>query len=173
MRKNLFIKTILCLMILGILPSNAQSAGFVDGVATLNGYLLDKTPLKVEVRLKKVTPDYPYRRALLWGGDLISEEDVVMPKVLISTIYVLAGKKKLIIPLSAYSDLGNPSQVFIKSTSKGFQIIIRGGDAGTAYDAVLKFDARTITGRKVSHGEFPEQVWEETVYSFISEDSEM
>ena len=75
--------------------------------------------------------------------------------------------KKILIPLSAYADLGNPTEVYLKKLpSHGFRLILQGGDAAGSYRAILDFKEDEIFHRKVVSGEFPKEVWEETVFSF-------
>lgn len=62
-------------------------------------------------------------------------------------------------------------QASLEKAERGFKLTISGGDAATSYRAVLVFDYEHIQRRKVTHGEFPDEVWEETVYSFISKNS--
>jgi len=149
------------------MPSYAISADLVQGIAKLKGQLTDGTTVKAELRTIKVTPKYPYKHAFMWGGD-----ETAVPKTVITAIDVRIGSEKIFVPLSAYSDLGDPHQTSLENMEHGFKLIITGGDAAVSYKAVLVFDKENIQRRKVTHGEFPDEVWEETVYSFISKDDE-
>jgi hypothetical protein len=79
---------------------------------------------------------------------------------------VYLGVNRVFVPISAYSDLGNPRSSTIETADKGFQIVVRGGDAATSYKATLVFEGGLLRSRKVVNGEFPDEAWEETIYSF-------
>ena len=84
---------------------------------------------------------------------------------------ILIGNKKVFVPLSAYSDLANPSNLVLKTNQNSFNLIIYGGDAGCSYKAELLFENSYIKARKVSHEEFPDEVWEKTEYHFNTLDN--
>ncbi len=151
------------------MPSYARCEEFIQGVAKLSNQLADGTSVKIEVRSKKLMPKYPYERAFLWGGDMMGKDKVIMPKTIISMVDIKVGNESVLVPLSAYSDLGNPYQILFEKTKRGFRLIIEGeGGTDTSYKAVLEFSDDNIQRRKVVLGVFPQEVWEETVYSFIS-----
>lgn len=123
----------------------------------------------VKVSVKTVTPiaAYPYSKSYFWGGDKTTP-----PKKIIETISISKSTNTIDVPLSAYSDLGNPAEISLKKLSAhGFQIKICGGDAGGSYCAMLDFKNEGIIRRKVVHNEFPNQIWEETTYTFIQPDN--
>ena len=97
----------------------------------------------------------------MWGGD-----ETRMPSSVLAEMNIKIEGDKIFIPLSAFSDLGNPKQIFIESNKDEFAIIINGGGSSTSYKAILIFKDKYITKRKVILSEFPDQVWEETNYSF-------
>lgn len=160
-RAIMIIATLVSLILLGITP--VGGAGFVDGVVNLSDRLSDGTSIKVKVQKINRPSGYPYKDALMWGSDLPS-----LPPTVITKMEVQIGKDKTFIPLSAYSDLGDPGHVLLEKADRGFKLVITGGDAAGSYKAVLVFDRENIKRRKVMHGEFPDEVWQETVYSFIS-----
>ena len=102
-----------------------------------------------------------HRKGYRWGG-----EDVEPPRALVSQLTVVVGGQDVFVPLSAFADLGNPRTVEVKVTRRGFDLIISGGDASASYRALLTFEGRTLARRKVQHGEFPNEAWEETQYRF-------
>ena len=102
----------------------------------------------------------------IWG----SEQEC--PKWSIRRLEVKA-KEKVFIPISAFADLANVTSLKTEPFGSGFRVRIMGGDAATAYEAVLEFDGPrkaddqpVLRKRTVRSGEFPDQVWEETTYSF-------
>lgn len=100
----------------------------------------------------------------MWGGD---EENLSLPKKIIHSVTVVKNKQKIFIPLSAYSDLGDPNYIELKPLSgKKFQLIITGSDAAGSYKATLEFENNEIWKRRIVSGEFPDDVWEETKYKF-------
>lgn len=112
------------------------------------------------------TADSSFKEGFRWGG-----EDATAPPTLIASIVVRSGTDKLFVPLSAYSDLGDPRRISLKPTAAGFELAIAGGDAGVAYNAVLVFEKGWLTRRRVAHGEFPDEAWEETQYAYNTLDN--
>lgn len=161
---------VIAIMSLLMTSTSVSGADFSQGIAKLNDNLKDGTPIKIEVRTGELTSQYPYKDALMWGGDMQSETEVIMPKTFITEMDIRIGNKKIIVPLSAYSDLGNPFQILYEKAESGFKLIIEGrGGTGTSYKAVLEFHGMDIRCRKVILVIFPDEVWQETTYSFISE----
>jgi len=69
---------------------------------------------------------------------------------------------------SAYSDLVNVKDMRITKSNSGFKLIIKGGQTASLYHAHLVFDnAGYLIRRRVFSPNFPDEVWEETVYSYI------
>lgn len=101
------------------------------------------------------------RKGYRWGG-----EDVEPPKALVSQLTVVVDGWDVFVPLSAFADLGNPRTVEVKVTRLGFHLVILGGDASASYRVLLAFEGRKLASRKVQHGEFPNEAWEETRYKF-------
>jgi hypothetical protein len=157
---------VICL--LGISTQYAYSAKFVNDVIDLHEKLADGTPVNIKITKVPIPKNYPYLETFMWGGD-----ELEMPRSVISKVIVNIGKKRVYIPLSAYSDLGDPRKIKFLKTKDGFMLIISGSDAGGSYKATLRFDRHYIKTREVVSSEFPGQVWEETKYSFISPDSDM
>lgn len=143
---------------------NGSLASFVDGRATITKHVASGD-LKVTVKTSK-TGGSPFKEGFRWGG-----EDSVAPATLITSVAVQIGAEKLFVPLSAYSDLGDPRQISLKPNAAGFELTIAGGDAGVAYNAVLIFEKGWLMRRRVTHGEFPDQAWEETQYAYNTLDN--
>lgn len=139
---------------------------FSNGVAKITGESHDGNPIKIEVRTTKYSQSFPYREGFSWGAD-----DIFPPTSVITSIKGrIIGAGDIFVPLSAYSDLADPFILSLENTPKGFRLVITGGDAGCSYAATLVFENIDIQRRKVVHGEFPDEAWEETVYSPPIED---
>lgn len=141
-----------------------DSANIVGGMATITKHA-EGGDIRVAVKTSKTDVSL-FKNGFRWGG-----EDAVAPSTLITSIVVQNGEGILFVPLSAYSDLGDPRQISLKPEADGFELAIAGGDAGVAYNAVLVFKKGWLMRRRVVHGEFPEQAWEETQYSYNTLDS--
>lgn len=129
-------------------------------VYKLVGTTVEKKPLEIIVKVAEYSPCSNYSLGLRWGFES------TIPKTLVSEIQVMVAKQKLFIPFSAYSDLANPVSYYLETGAEIFQLIIKGGDAASSYKAELSFRNGQLWRRKVIHGEFPEEAWEETIYSF-------
>lgn len=82
----------------------------------------------------------------------------------ITSLEIWHGKERIAVPRSAFADLANASSISIKSDAHGCAIAIAGGDAGYAWNAVVRVDGKRVTRRTVRSAEFPDNAWEETRY---------
>lgn len=137
------------------------SAVFVNNSAELNTTMSNGKQINVLAKKAALAIDFPYKKALMWGGD-----EIKMPSSVLAEMDLKIADDKIFIPFSAFGDLGNPKQIFLEKNKDEFSIIINGGDASTSYKAILFFKNNCIYRRKVILSEFPDQVWEETNYSF-------
>jgi hypothetical protein len=119
-------------------------------------------PVRVALWLTKIETSFPYKGALLWGGDV-----GVLPQEVVSSIEVYDGDQMIFVPLSAYGDLGDVKLASVDSTARGFTLNLHGGATATSYDAKLSFEGGYLTSRSVASREFPQQVREQTSYSFL------
>jgi len=113
-------------------PYHVNSAEFVQDTIELNDHLADAESIKIIVRKITLTRQYPYKNALMWGGDVS-----VFPKNVIAAIDVRIGNEKIIVPLSAFCDLGDPHHASLEKAERGFKLIVSGGDAAVSYKAAL------------------------------------
>lgn len=74
--------------------------------------------------------------------------------------------KQIFVPRSAFADLGWPTKVVLRTSTSSLDVVIKGGDAATAYTATLKFSRTELKRRRVAGGEFEKSTWEDTTYSF-------
>ena len=155
--------TVRLVAILGMLLVGSDVLASPPGKARLEaqGQTADGVAIKTAVVTTAYSKAMPYGRNTLWWG-----AESTVPKTIVSTIEVQLGQKKLLVPLSAYGDLCNPTKASVTSTKRGFNITIHGGDAAASYEAVLVFEDGLIRRRKVASMEFPDTAWEETTYSF-------
>ena len=87
---------------------------------------------------------------------------------LIKQLTVRVGENESLVRFSAYSDLVNINSVVLAVDDKGFNIAIDGGETATHYKAVIYFDNEGfLLRRRVYSPSFPDEVCEETKYSFI------
>jgi len=154
------------MMLLLMVSSDIRGEQLLSDTVALNGKLKDGSLIDVVLRISGVSEGWPHQQSFSWGGDESS-----IPKRFVTAIEVKVGSERLIVPFSAYSDLGNPYQASLEKMKRGFKIILKGGDAAGSYTAELVFSKVNIQRRKVTHGEFPDEVWQETTYSFVSKDS--
>lgn len=139
-------------------------ANFANNMATIAEHVAGYD-LKVTVKASS-TADGFFKEGFRWGG-----EDSTAPTTLITSVVVQSGANKLFVPLSAYSDLGDPHQISLKPIANGFELAIAGGDAGVSYNAVLVFEKGWLIRRQVVHGEFPDEAWESTQYAYNTLDN--
>lgn len=166
---------IIGIVFLNTIPSLVNAEEFINGIARLKGTLTNGSVVQIKVYAAKLTSQFPYKNAFMWGGDMESETEAIMPKTVVSAINIKMGNENFFMPLSAYCDLGNPYDVrFENIKNGGFKLTIAGhGGEATSYHAVLEFNEENILRKKVFLDTFPDQVWEQTTYSFISKNSKM
>jgi hypothetical protein len=133
-------------------PSGRSEFSFKD---------LSGVPIAVTVTQLKLSESYPYRDALLWGGDVGR-----LPQSVVSGIQIQKNHESVFIPLSAYSDLGDVKSVSFEAVTRGFRVSLRGGNTAASYDATLFFEGRVLTGREVRLRELPDERWEKSTYGF-------
>jgi hypothetical protein len=141
------------------LTSPAQLSSSVSVQGTVVHVLLESAPLGGGCASAE---------SWIWG----SEQEC--PKRSVRRLEVKAHERAFI-PLSAFADLANVTSLKTEQFGSGFRVRIKGGDAATAYEAVLEFDGPrtandqpTLRKRTVRSGEFPDEVWEVTTYAFRS-----
>jgi len=133
------------------------------GVAELTGTLNNGKKVKIELKKEKISQNYPYKNAVIWGTIK------GMPTDLIAEITIIEDHKNIFIPLSAYSDLGNLNNASLKIAGNAYHVIIEGGDAGGGYKAIISIEKGKIKQRQVDDLEFEGVIGEKTTYSFYSE----
>lgn len=117
--------------------------------------------LTVVITQARIAGSYPYKDALLWGGD-VGE----LPKTVITAIRIDYGGEAVFVPVSAFGDLGDVQRASLTPERRGFALRLHGGNTAASYDATLRFDYSYITSRTVRLREFPDQSWEKTTFSF-------
>lgn len=158
-------KIVVALLLLGNLsPINAA---MIDLRTTESATLADG-PIKLIAKLERLKSpiDCPSASTWRWGSEQ------ACPSRRIGLLEVSFQGRPVVIPYSAFADLGNPTSVSIERSAKGttYSIKIKGGDAATSYSAVLKLRSGLLLEKIVRHGEFPDDAWEKTIYKFnISE----
>lgn len=92
----------------------------------------------------------------------------------INSIQVVLDSAHVDVPTSAFIGLSSPHDVAITSGPDTFALHIIGGDAASSYEAVYEFtytiDAALLGSRAIRHGEFPDERYEKTRYSYIADD---
>lgn len=168
----------LSLVFLLLLSSVLYASGtrFTTNVTEIKGYTKKNELVKITIRTRKISQDDLYYEGLRWG--ILKGSHAPDSQYVISDCKILIDNKKVLVPLSAYCDLGNPYEVSFESEEDQFTLRIIGGHTATAYEAELVFEQlpntdylrNRIRYRKVSLMEASDEVWEKTEYSFIIDD---
>lgn len=148
----------ICLFFTGI-----SSAENIQNPILLDGKTSRGVPVIIEVCTIKDPSEIYYKYNQGWGTMRNK------PKNLITNIDIKFGNQQGYLSLSAYCDLTNSYDYSLKFMENSYILVIRGGSASTSYTAELTFENLFLQKRKVTHGEFPDQTWEETIYSYILE----
>ncbi len=127
------------------------------GVYGFSFQLSHKHLAKCSISVVQYSREMLYDRR--WGSDWDN------PRTVIAGIKMWFDGRKVIVPLSSYTDLSNPDLAYFEATKSGYRLVISGGDAATAYDATIDFSDHKASKRVVRSGEFPNEAWEMTTYS--------
>lgn len=151
-----------CLGLMSAYPADTLHSIKAEGRTEISLTPSSGKAIHVTVLQTTIGNSFPYKNALLWGGDVD-----VMPKSVLSSIEIQEGQDPIFIPLSAYGDLGDVKTASVSSSTHGFTLILHGGSTATAYDAALSFEGGHLASRAVILREFPERR-EKASYSFPS-----
>jgi hypothetical protein len=160
------------LMLLGIAltPSKLFAASFENNRLTSKIQINEREFGEINIKKRSLENREKYKKqqVLFWGGD-----EVYIPREIIDSIVIKRKGEGIFLPFSAFSDLGDPRDISFKYIKNNFLIIIHGGDAAGSYQATLTLKNGRLIKKRVVSNEFPDQVWTESKYSFIPEDSKM
>lgn len=154
------------LLLVGLVATVADAAETLspiksEGTTELTYKARSGNILRVQIWQAKLDPSFPYKDALLWGGDVDQ-----LPQTFLSSIQIVHNKKAVFIPISAYGDLGDVKFASLEPTKDGFTLHLHGGNTATEYDVNMRFQHGYLRSRSVALRELPEERWEKTSYSF-------
>lgn len=124
--------------------------------ATVN--LSSGSVVRVNIETITYSRSTPQIQAIRWGAD--DSPDLRPPHRIISSMSVYLGNKKLMLRLSAISDLCDPRTLAVKAVKHGFEIRITGRE----YVATIFYEGEKMRRRKVVSITAPKYAWEETNY---------
>jgi hypothetical protein len=111
--------------------------------------------------------------SMKWGG-----VEGTCPTHRVGSIAVTFAAHDAIIAASAYSDITSLRKVEVDPAPAGFEVTLRGGDAGTGYTAVLSFSLESsrripvLVSRRASSSENPDRSRDRFEYQFESIDAD-
>jgi hypothetical protein len=76
---------------------------------------------------------------------------------------------RLLAKQSCCADLYNVRSVALRPSKGGIFLVLKGGDAGSAFTAELLFNRLGLVERIVRDGEFPNQLYERTIYHWVTD----
>jgi hypothetical protein len=161
MKRNITLLAVL-LCCLGMFWDGIEAASFKDGSVTLQGRTVKGADVKASVRISQYSSALPYAPSLIWWG----ARETKTPRTIVAGLDIQIGAEQVPVPASAITDLGNPRDVSLRQGGGDIEIVIKGGDAATSYEAVLSFKDGYLRKRRVILSEFPSESWEETTYSY-------
>ena len=101
-----------------------------------------------------------------WGGNW---DRSGLPTVL-TKIEILHGKKKVFVPASAWSGVGEVRAISMTITKAGCELKFQGGDAHSSYRGTLVVKGELVQSRTIRHSEFPNEYFETTQYHYVTDD---
>jgi len=150
-------------------PISASEVITANGTTTISSTMINGDPIIIGISSMMLDTNYPYKGAFMWGGDMKGDGSIRLPKTVIASMSVRIGKRNIIVPLSAYSDLGDPRRISLDVIPQGSMLTIWGGEdemgrTSRAYKVVLEYSYEGILSRKVYFSLNPSEVWDETIY---------
>ena len=144
------------------LGQGTEAASLKTGTAVLLARTTKGVEVKATVRTGQYSKALPFSYSLTWWG----APEKGQPRTVIVALDIQIGPEQVPIPVSAIVGLANPTDVLLRRGEGDIEIVIKGGDAATSYDAVLVFKDGYLRRRRVVLAEFPKESWEETNYSY-------
>src|SRR5262249_39276046 len=111
----------------------AQATSKVDSVVVI-----------VDVRLQDASAPWAAR---MWGSD--EDSGGARATRHVGNLRIRWAGSSVYVPLSAYSDLGNPESVEFVRGQRGATFVIHGGDTSTGYSALFFLDRGVLKRRRV------------------------
>jgi hypothetical protein len=138
-----------------LLDTPVLRAGWTQSAAALSG----GDSVSAEVRVSKTPRGWPADTD--WQGvDWMCSR---RPEFVVCSLRCSVGGETLRLPFSSYFNLGEPRRFRIEEDSLGVVITVEGG-AGNAYVARWWISDGKLTRSRVEFAEFPEGVWQETLW---------
>ena len=99
-----------------------------------------------------------------WGA---RHEDSNNEKIF-SDMKVSYNNEQYYVPLTAYVDMADMRNYQLYPITDGFVLEIEGGygESGDSYTAKLTFKKGLLIRKEIRHGVFPDEAWQQTVYSY-------
>jgi len=97
------------------------------------------------------------------------QESLTKSDELLARLSTTFETKQVFIPASAYRDLANVADITFLTRNGKSILQITGGDASSSYTSELIFSGGVLLSKKVIANGFPDQAYEETVYSFVQD----
>src|SRR5574337_375378 len=97
MKIHLFFSSVIIAALSSVTPTFVSGAEFTQGIARVSGQLTNGATVQVEIRTMKLTNQYSYTHAFMWGGDIKGPREVIMPKNVIAAMDVQIGKERVLI----------------------------------------------------------------------------
>jgi hypothetical protein len=130
-------------------------------------FLLDQSgelPSGKSYRL--VIHEAPYQRRPLEQPDDGSRWgiDGGFPRFYVEELTLTLGKLSVWIPRKFHTDLSHVHRASMQEQRGAVVLRLEGGDAAGSFAAEFRFRGGNFVERLVRHGEFPDEVWERTIY---------
>jgi hypothetical protein len=156
-------KVVMVTMLVSLaIGQGTEAASLKTGTAVLVARTTKGVEVKATVRTGQYSKTPPFSHSLTWWG----APEKGQPRTVIVALDIQIGPEQVPIPVSAIVGLANPTEVLLRRGEGDIEIVIKGGDAATSYDAVLVFKDGYLRQRRVVLAEFPKESWEETNYSY-------
>jgi hypothetical protein len=111
-----------------------------------------------EVEVWAIPANFP------WAYRMIGAVNLRGSATFVRNVSIRDGRFPIGVALSGYSDLGDPSRVWVTGHEKGALVLIESSDATNKWTAEFTIEDRFVVRRRVWFTEFPVSGGEETVY---------
>lgn len=84
--------------------------------------------------------------------------------IFVQDIEIRVGSRSLFVPSSAFSDLSDPREAWLRVGPRASVLTVAGGDASESYVVTIEFDGERVRRRTLASPLVPKSISQETTY---------
>jgi hypothetical protein len=145
-------------------PALHSEAPLALGTTELSIIAGNGSTVELTLEVQACPPDWPFN-VDLWSSSHAPRES---PLRVFRHYGIRFGDRAFDMPLASYIDLPNPNRASIASRGDSVFVLLTGNGDGLGYAVKWVFVDAQLRTRQVASTEFPDELWQETRYSWPS-----